>query len=463
MTATTSVFAPPLRLVTTGLLVSVGIVAFDGLGVTTALPRITSELGGMATYGWAVSALMLASVAGTVIAGFVADHHSPCGPYLLGFGIFTIGLAVSGLAPSWTVFLLGRIIQGLGVGAILSMAYVFIGRVYPSDLQSRAFALLSGAWTVPALVGPLAASALTELASWRVLFFLLIPLVALAVITTTRGLPVLDTTPADQGNRLRSRLTYSITLAVSTAVLLVSLEQPNAAISMGMAVVGLAVMGISLRQVLPAGTLTLRRGVPSGIATRAALSLSFFGVEVFLPLAMTELRGSSLLITGLTLAAGALVWVAGSMTQSHHEQRRGHDTRRADSIIGLLILAAGIGLITATLYIDAFPIGIATVGWAIGGFGMGMAYNATTTETFSETEPAAIGAMSGTIQMAQTLATALIAGIGTAILGATAENGPRGGVLIILILAGSLAVAAIPVARRIRTRAEPYADSLNGS
>ena len=104
MTATTEgVFSPALRLVIVGLLVSVGIVAFDGLGVTTALPAIASELGGMDTYGWAVSALMLASVASTVIAGFLADRNNPRGPYLAGFGIFTAGLVMSGLATSWAL------------------------------------------------------------------------------------------------------------------------------------------------------------------------------------------------------------------------------------------------------------------------------------------------------------------------------------------------------------------------
>lgn len=66
-TEPTSVLAPSLRWLTIGMLVSVGIVAFDGLGVTTALPRIASELDGLTTYGWAISALMLASVVGTVI------------------------------------------------------------------------------------------------------------------------------------------------------------------------------------------------------------------------------------------------------------------------------------------------------------------------------------------------------------------------------------------------------------
>ncbi len=455
MTATAEgVFSPALRLVTIGLLVSVGIVAFDGLGVTTALPAIASELGGMATYGWAVSALMLASVAGTVIAGFLADRHNPRGPYLAGFGIFTAGLVVSGLATGWAPFLLGRVIQGFGVGAILSMAYVFIGRVYPPELQSRALALLSGAWTVPALVGPLAASVLTEVASWRVLFLALIPIVGVTMIMTTRGLPELGSSMDAPPTGVRQRLAYSVLLAASAAVLLFGLEQRGGVTGAGLTVVGLVGMFLGLRHVLPAGTLRLAPGMPSGIATRAVLSLAFFGIEVFLPLAMTQMRGASLLSAGLTLAAGALVWVAGSMVQSRREQRVGSHTRRGDSIIGLVTLSLGIGIIAATLFVTALPIGVATLGWAIGGFGMGMAYNATTAETFAQTEPAAIGAMSGTIQMAQTLATALIAGIGTAILAATrsADGSPDVGVAAILTLTGALALATIPVALRISAR-----------
>lgn len=128
-----------------GLLVSVGIVAFDGLGVTTALPRIADELDGLSTYGWAVSALMLASVIGTVVAGHLADRHSPRTPYVVGFVIFVAGLLVSATATSWPLFLLGRVVQGLGVGEILSMAYVFVALVYPASLQARALALISGA------------------------------------------------------------------------------------------------------------------------------------------------------------------------------------------------------------------------------------------------------------------------------------------------------------------------------
>ena len=168
---------------------------------------------------------MLASVIGTVIAGHLADRHGPHIPYITGFVTFGAGLLISATAVSWPLFLLGRVVQGLGVGAILSMAYVAVALVYPASLQARALALISGAWTVPALIGPLVSSTLIEVATWRVLFYGLIPVVLIAGIITLRGLPTFGTNKKSSDSPLSKQLIFSIGLAVSTGVLLAGLEQ----------------------------------------------------------------------------------------------------------------------------------------------------------------------------------------------------------------------------------------------
>ncbi|MDR1189923.1 MAG: MFS transporter [Bifidobacteriaceae bacterium] len=448
--------APQLRQLTVGVIVSVAIMAFDGLGVTTALPRIASELDGLATYGWAISALMLASVVGTVIGGFIADRRGPRRPFVAGFVVFVAGLAQSASAPSWELFLLGRTVQGLGVGAIMSMAYVIVAIAYPRRLQARALALLSGAWTVPALIGPLASSALTEAASWRFLFVGLIPLAVTVGALTLPGVPRLPSGESSGSGGLPRQLVFSIGLAVSAGLVLAGLEQRSLAALAVMVLIGGAAMIFALRQVTPPGTLSARRGVPAGIATRAALSMAFFGIETFLPLAITELRGASLLVAGLAVAAGALVWVAGSMLQSRRELRQGIGTRRADSIFGLGALGIGIGVIAVTLLGEVLPVWVAIIGWVIGGFGMGLAYNATTAETFGQTEPEAIGQMSGTIQMAQTLGTAVIAGAGTALIAWAGDaRGLASAMTAIFALTGLLAIVTMPLALRIRRPDRP--------
>ncbi|WP_083650427.1 MFS transporter [Corynebacterium sp. CNJ-954] len=450
-TGPSGVFAPPLRLLTLGLLVSVGIVAFDGLGVTTAMPRIASDLGGMSTYGWAVSALMLASVVGTVVGGYLADRTGPRRPYLAGLVVFIAGLLISATAPAWPIFLPGRAVQGLGVGAVMSMAYVVVAIAFPQRLQARALALLSGAWTVPALVGPMVSGVLTETASWRLLFLGLVPLVLVVAVITVPGVPTQDA-PAGRAPGVSRNLVFSIGLAVSAGVLLAGLEQHNMVALAVMVILGAVVMIWTLREATPEGTLRARRGVPAGIATRLILSMSFFGIETFLPLAMTGLRGAGTLLAGAGVAAGALVWVGGSMLQSRREMCQGTVTRRGDSMIGLVILAVGIAVIAVTLLGEALPVGVAIVGWMIGGFGMGLAYNASTAVTFSETSGDASGQMSGTIQMAQTLGTALAAGIGTAVIGGAGDSAElRTPMIAIFALAGAFALVAVPLAMRIRT------------
>ncbi|WP_159398267.1 MFS transporter, partial [Streptomyces aureocirculatus] len=150
------------------------------MGVATVLPEIAGRLGGLDAYGWGLSALMLANLIGTVAAGRAADRHGPARPLAFGLAVFAVGCAIAGSAPDWPVFLAGRFLQGLGVGAVMALAYTVISLAYPQRLRARMFALVSGAWTVPSLVGPTIAAVISERVSWRGVFVLLLPLVALA-------------------------------------------------------------------------------------------------------------------------------------------------------------------------------------------------------------------------------------------------------------------------------------------
>ncbi|AHW63608.1 Transporter, MFS-type [Corynebacterium glyciniphilum AJ 3170] len=165
-----------------------------------------------------------------------------------------------------------------------------------------------------------------------------------------------------------------------------------------------------------------------------------------------------LLTVGLLVSVGIVAFdglgVTTAMPQSRREMRQGTVTCRADSMMGLVILAVGIAVIAVTLLGEALPVGVAVVGWMIGGFGMGLAYNASTAETFSETSEDASGQMSGTIQMAQTLGTALAAGIGTAVIGGAGGGDELHTAMIaIFALTGAFALIAVPLAMRVRTAA----------
>jgi MFS family permease len=149
-----SLWAPERRALTIGLVLTITFMAAEALAVVTILPQVARDLGGIHLYGWVFSAFLLGSMVGIVAAGREADRSGPARPYVAGVVLFAAGLVVAGLAPSMIVLVCGRVLQGLGAGAVPAVAYVTIGRSFPEQLRARMMAVLSTAWVVPGVVGP---------------------------------------------------------------------------------------------------------------------------------------------------------------------------------------------------------------------------------------------------------------------------------------------------------------------
>lgn len=459
------VLSPKYRALTIGMLLSVGMVAFESLGVATVLPVIARDLGGLGAYGWGISALMLANIVGTVLAGHAADRRGPARPLTVGMLVFLLGCLVAGAAGSWGLFLAGRALQGAGVGAVMAMAYTAIGLTYPEHLRARMFALLSSAWTIPSLVGPFAAGLLADSWGWRWVFVIMVPLVGLALTTTVpalRGLvpaapadPHPDTAPPSAARMRwwRGPLASSLQLTIGTALLLHALLLRDYLLLAVLAGAGLTLAIPALRRVTPTGTLRAARGIGAGITIRALLSGAYFGAEAFLPLGLQELRGQSALSAGLGLSAGALTWVVGSFVQARWDAD--HRGQRARSVaIGSGILLLGTGSIAVTVGFEMLPAWLAVAGWAIGGLGMGIAFNASTTDTLEQAPGSLQGRVSSSLQLAQTLATGVIAGIGGAAVAYAGASlaALQGAILGIFALTAAFAVLSALLARRLDPR-----------
>ena len=488
-TAGGGVFSARYRALTTGVVLSVGLVAFESLGVATVLPEIARGLDGLDAYGWGLSALMLAQILGAVVAGQDADRRGPGRPLALGLLVFAAGCVLAGVAGSWPMFLLGRFAQGLGVGAVMGMAYAMIGLAYPDGLRARMFALLSSAWTVPSLVGPTLAAVVADTVGWRGVFMLLPPLVAAAAVLTLPGARALRpaASPADEaaadksaadaaavdqaavdqaavdqaaadgadGPWWKGPVAASILLTAGTGLFIQALLLDRIAPLVVLAVLGLGAAVAAVGRVTPAGTLTARRGVGAGVALRFLLCGVYFGSEAFLPLGLTELRGVGAAAAGLGLSAGALTWVAGSALQAGRDGARRGD-RTASMVLGSLVLLAGLAVMALGVLADAVPPLTAVAGWAIGGLGMGVAFNAATTETTELAPAARQGEVGAALQLAQTLATAVISGIGGATIAIAHAHGGRThtALVVTFVLTGCLAVLAALLSFRVRPAKE---------
>src|SRR5205085_3187106 len=118
--------------------------------------------------------------------------------------VFAAGLLIAGIAPHMALFVLGRLVQGLGAGAIAVSLYVVAGQAYAPELRPRLFGAISAAWVVPALVGPVVAGAVTSSLGWRWVFLGLLPVVVaglLLVLPAVRHLTVPGTPAAPQPAR----------------------------------------------------------------------------------------------------------------------------------------------------------------------------------------------------------------------------------------------------------------------
>ena len=344
------------RALTVGLVLVVTMVAFEALAVATALPKTVDELGGVSLYGWTFSAFMLGNLIGITVAGHQADVRGPAPPLVAGLVLFAAGLVICGAAPSMAVVVVGRAVQGLGAGAVPAVAYVAIGRAYPEALRPRMFAVMSSAWVVPGIVGPGVAGFVAEHLSWRLVFLGLLPLLPLGGGLLIPALRRLGPTAASAPSQTRHRGAAGGGRRPAPRRSRPALaRRPPARGGRGARGVPRPASGCC-----PRARCRAAPGLPAAVTMRSLQTFSFFGAEAFLPLMLTSVRGQSTTVAGLALTAATLSWTAGAWMQARLATRR---SVRSVSVAGLVLLAAGIGLI-ATVLLDAVPVAVAAAGGA---------------------------------------------------------------------------------------------------
>jgi MFS family permease len=433
-------FAPQYRVLTSSIVLLITLLAFDEMSITAIMPVIARDLHGMHLYAWAFSLALVASLVGTVAGGGWADRSGPAAPLRAGVGAFVAGLLVAGLAPDMGVFVAGRAIQGLGAGNVITAIYVLVARAYPERMRPRVFTVTSAAWVVPSLIGPTAAAVVAEDLSWRIVFLGLIALVVPAAIMLR---PALRSAGGGTPAAPRSRLLAAAVVATGTAVLLWGIDRTLIPV----AVVGAAGICAGLPRLLPAGALSLRRGLPAAVVTRGLMSAAFFGTEVLIPLSLISLHAFTATESGTVLTVGALGWSAGSWLQGRSSRSRPFFT-----VLGAACLAMGVGGVAAVTSMSSAGgwAWLTAPGWVFAGAGMGLCLPALNVIVMDASADDQQGVNSSGLQIADTLGAALSAGLAGAIV--VGAGSLRTGADIAEILTIGIAVAAILVALRTRSR-----------
>ncbi len=434
--------SPAYAASTIGMCALIGFVAFEAMAVTTVMPTIARDLDGTGLYALSFAAPFAASVIGTVAAGLWSDRHGPVAALISSMVLFSLGLLICGTAPSMEILVGGRLVQGLGAGALTVGLYVLVGLVYPPALQPGIFAGFAAAWVLPSLFGPALAAFVADAVGWRWVFLGAVVLViaaALLIAPALRG-RCTDTGAAGGGGG-SSRLAW----ATVGAIAVLALELTGSASGLaGLGAVGaLAIAILAVGRLLPTGTLTGRSGLPSVIATRGLMSAGFFCAEAYIVFVLQERWGLTPGRAGIALSVVGVTWALASQLQARLGERVSH-VRAMEVGSGLVL--AGVLALAATVWLDG-PAVLAGATYVLAGAGMGFGYPRTSVAMLDVSTDADRGSNSAALSIADSLGAALALSI-SGIVFAAAERREADPFLAVFVFAVALGVLGVLTSRR---------------
>jgi MFS family permease len=435
------------RMMAIGLVLGVTMVAFEITAVLTTLPTITDELHGDSLYGVALACYTLANLVALVVTGELTDRYGPAKPYLASLAVFAGGLIVAATASSMAVVVIGRTMQGAGTGGLAPIAYVLVKRAFPADRQPGMYAYLSAGWVLPSLIAPAVAGTITDHFGWQWVFWLLLPLIPVVAFITVR--PMRAYAATGTGMVRHSRIGAAILAASGIGLFVTALQFNNPLAAVGGAALGLLIGLPSLRRLLPAGVHRAARGLPAVVVCRIIATAAFLGADSFIPLAADRIHGASPTIQGFTIIGASLTWTGGQWFISRHPDIDPRRAVRWGFAVMLVGLAASVPVVAA-----GWPLWATFLGWAIGGFGMGLLFNPTTVTAMSHADEGAEGLVSSQVNLADAIGFSTMGGIGGAMVAISERTSlPLSGALGINFgLAIALAALGMICARRIAGR-----------
>src|SRR5262245_56047864 len=179
------------RTVMAGLLLVLTLASLDQNIVATALPRIVSELGGLSHLSWMVTSFLVPSTAATPLYGKLSDIYGRRALFFVGVGVFLAGSALCGLAQDMGQLIAFRAVQGLGAGGLITLAQTTVGDLLAPRERGRYQGLFTAVFAACSVAGPLLGGFITDALSWRWIFYINLPIgaVALGLIATVLRKP----------------------------------------------------------------------------------------------------------------------------------------------------------------------------------------------------------------------------------------------------------------------------------
>ena len=352
--------------------------AINQFVVSTIMPTVVADLGGVRYYAWTFALFAVGAIIGAASSGSARDAFGDRGTFVGASALITIGLAGAALANDMLVLVFWRLIQGLGGGAIASQAYGLIAAMFPENLRGRVLSLLSTVWGVATLLGPGFGGIFAEYGNWRGAFAWLVPLGLITIGLAWRYVP-----GSDAHGKL-SRLPYVRLALLASSVLLLSLTSQVDAIWVRAALIGGSLVFAVLayrrdaraeRAMFPRQVVSLASEVGAAYWMMLLFSIVVTFSNVYAPLYLQRLHDISPLTAGYLCAIPSFTW---TFTAIAVATLQGAKQTVAISIGVALIFLGAIGL---ALTVVPGPVWAITLSMSVLGFGVGAMNNPTIQRT----------------------------------------------------------------------------------
>ncbi|HET7351906.1 MAG TPA: MDR family MFS transporter [Marmoricola sp.] len=302
-----------------GLTVGLFLAALDQSIVGTALPRITSDLGGFSKLSWVVTAYMLTSTASTPLWGKISDLYGRRLLFQVAIVIFVIGSLASGLSQDINQLIAFRAVQGLGGGGLMALALAIVGDVIPPRERGRYQAYFALTFGVASVLGPVLGGFFADGPGWEWIFFINVPLGIAAFAVTTAALRM----PHVRRDHSIDYLGAAVIVAsVSSLLLYTAWAGPERGwgdpVGLGLLVCGLLLavvfVLVELRATEPIIPMRLFRNSIFSLSNTFGflIGTAMFGSLIFLPVYLQVVQGMSPTNSGLAM----LPMIAGIFTTS---------------------------------------------------------------------------------------------------------------------------------------------------
>ncbi len=351
---------PNVRVVLFGLMIAMMLAMLDNMIVSTALPRIVGEFGGLNHFTWVVTAYVLGTTVSTPIWGKLGDLYGRKAVFLTAVVIFLLGSALCGMAGSvifggpddgMVQLIAFRAVQGLGAGGLMVGVMAIIGDLVPPRERGRYQGMIAGIMAIAMVAGPLVGGFITDHLSWRWAFYVNLPLggVALVLLIATMHLPKYRTEHRIDwlGAALLSVGITAIVLITTWGGNEYAWASPQILGLAGLAVAALVTFGFVERRaaepILPLGLFANRNFALISVIG-FLLGFAMFGAMNFLPLYQQTVQGASATNSGLLLLPLMFGMLVVSLVVGRAITRTGR--YRIYPIVGGAVMAVGLGLLS---------------------------------------------------------------------------------------------------------------------